>query len=254
MWTNRLDLATTPTQRALAGPGAFPNPDFLEVGYSPRMSKARSQTLTEQRAMFTMWAALPGPLILSADLRAGKGGLDSDVLSILMNTEVIAVNQDLRAAPIEPISNTAGAEVWKKPLTSGSAVVFFNRNNTGTAEGQPIYNSNDGSCLDWDMSNGAVQLKSDISLCWGSIGMCSCSTPPSPKIGLVKCNASDPTQKWMLDANTGEITNDAKHDLNSASPCDGEQTNNMLIYPTQGHANEKYTYQNGRIMCGNGCI
>jgi hypothetical protein len=31
MWTNRLDLATTASQRALAGPGAFPNPDFLEV-------------------------------------------------------------------------------------------------------------------------------------------------------------------------------------------------------------------------------
>ena len=39
--TNRLDLATTSTQRALAGPGAFPNPDFLEVGYSPRMPKSR---------------------------------------------------------------------------------------------------------------------------------------------------------------------------------------------------------------------
>lgn len=31
MWVNRLDLATTPSQAALAGPGAFPDPDFLEV-------------------------------------------------------------------------------------------------------------------------------------------------------------------------------------------------------------------------------
>jgi hypothetical protein len=69
MWTNRLDLATLPAQRALAGPGSFPNPDFLEVGYSPRAFKGRAQSLTEQRSMFTLWAALPGPLILSADLR-----------------------------------------------------------------------------------------------------------------------------------------------------------------------------------------
>ena len=33
-------------------------------------------SLVEQRSMFTMWAALPGPLILSADLRKGMGGLD----------------------------------------------------------------------------------------------------------------------------------------------------------------------------------
>jgi len=33
MWTNRLDLATAPENREHAGPGSFPNPDFLEVGY-----------------------------------------------------------------------------------------------------------------------------------------------------------------------------------------------------------------------------
>lgn len=56
MWVNRLDLATTPTQAALAGPGAFPNPDFLEVGYSPRNPKGspRVQSALEQRSMFTM--------------------------------------------------------------------------------------------------------------------------------------------------------------------------------------------------------
>lgn len=40
-----------------------------------------TQSIVEQRSMFTMWAALPGPLILSADLRPGTGGLDDDVLA-----------------------------------------------------------------------------------------------------------------------------------------------------------------------------
>jgi hypothetical protein len=31
IWTKRHDISTTASQRALAGPGAFPNPDFLEV-------------------------------------------------------------------------------------------------------------------------------------------------------------------------------------------------------------------------------
>lgn len=35
MWVNRLDLATTPLQSSLTGPGSFPNPDFLEVIDSP---------------------------------------------------------------------------------------------------------------------------------------------------------------------------------------------------------------------------
>jgi hypothetical protein len=64
MWLNRLDLATTDTQAALAGPGAFPNPDFLEVGYSPRQPLGRTQSDLEQRSMFTMWAALPGSFLL----------------------------------------------------------------------------------------------------------------------------------------------------------------------------------------------
>ena len=53
MGTNRLDLATTASQRALAGPGAFPNPDFLEVGYSPRNPKGRSsvQSPLEMRSI-----------------------------------------------------------------------------------------------------------------------------------------------------------------------------------------------------------
>ena len=48
--------------------------------------------ILEQRSMFTMWAALPGPLILSADLRSSAMntgyGLDDDVLAILNNTGI----------------------------------------------------------------------------------------------------------------------------------------------------------------------
>lgn len=135
MWTNRLDLATTATQRGLAGPGAFPNPDFLEVGYSPRMPKDHPsvQSALEQRAMFTLWAALPGPLILSADLRPGAacGGIDAAALETLTNKEVIAVNQDPKAAPMVPVFRGNGPEAWQKPLSDGgTALVFFNRNTT----------------------------------------------------------------------------------------------------------------------------
>ena len=134
MWLNRLDLATADSQAALTGPGAFPNPDFLEVGYSPRSPKGHTQTALEQRSMFTMWAALPGPLILSADLRPGAtcGGIDAEALETLTNKEVIAVNQDLRALPMRPVRKEDHVEVWKKPLVKGMAVILFNRNSTAT--------------------------------------------------------------------------------------------------------------------------
>ena len=136
MWTNRLDLATTDAQAALAGPGAFPNPDFLEVGYSPRAPKGAAGVMSalEQRSMFTMWASLPTALILSADVRAGapSGGVDAEALATLTNAEVIAVNQDALAAPMRCISNSSdGLQVWRKPLAAVSgtaaAVILFHR-------------------------------------------------------------------------------------------------------------------------------
>ena len=185
MWTNRLDLATTAEQAAMTGPGSFPDPDFLEVGYSPRCTKSTSQTALEQRSMFTMWAALPTGLTLSADLRVGSDGLDEDALATLTcvrphaqqrhpafcpvltpsspsphlhrwcsNTEVIAINQDPLAAPMRPVYNQSGLQVWRKPLAaSGSqAVVFFFRG----PESGPL---------------PPVPAVSNMSIAWPSLGL-----------------------------------------------------------------------------------
>lgn len=138
MWLNRLDLATDERMPRYVGPGAFANPDFLEVGYTPRQPVGGNvQSIVERRSMFTMWAALPAPLILSADLRPGaaSGGIDSkEIMSILTNTDVIAVNQDALALPMLPIRRSGGLEVWRKPLVKGAfAVILFNRNATGLA-------------------------------------------------------------------------------------------------------------------------
>ena len=139
MWTSRLDTSTTPSQTGLAGPGAFRDPDKLEVGYSPRAPKGNPGVMTarEQRAMFTMWAALPAPLILSADLRPSTSGIDADALATLTNAEVVAVNQDPTAEPMRLVSNSSahGLQVWRRPLSGGAlAVVFFHRgaNTTGS--------------------------------------------------------------------------------------------------------------------------
>ena len=84
--------------------------------------------------MFTMWAALPTGLILSADLRPGSNGVDADTLDTLTNEEVIAVNQDQLVAPMRPLLNASGLQVWRKPLAAqgAAALVFFHRGESTT--------------------------------------------------------------------------------------------------------------------------
>ena len=53
------------------------------------------------------------------------------------------------------------------------------------------------------------------------------------RVGVVACNESDHTQHWLFDAKTGQVNNDAKHDLNSGPVCKGDSGNSMLLYPTQ---------------------
>ena len=89
-------------------------------------------TPLEMRSMFTMWAALPGPLILSADLRqnAPCGGIgDNFILETLTNPEIIAVNQDAAVQPMRPIIRRDGIELWRKMLADKQrvAIVFFFR-------------------------------------------------------------------------------------------------------------------------------
>ena len=175
MWTNRLDLATAATQVALAGPGAFPNPDFLEVGYSPRAPKGAAGVMSalEQRSMLTMWAALPTALILSADVRAGApdGGVDAEALATLTNAEVIAVNQDALAAPMRCVANSSdgGAlQVWRKPLAAAgaAAVVLFHRgaDTTGPLPQPPAVRAVSASWAALGLAPGARVTVRDLWL------------------------------------------------------------------------------------------
>eukprot|EP00041_Stephanoeca_diplocostata_P017026 m.338804 g.338804 ORF g.338804 m.338804 type:complete len:572 (-) comp20567_c0_seq8:94-1809(-) len=271
MWTNRLDLATTIQQRQMAGPGSFPNPDFLEVGYSPRQAKGNPnvQSALEQRAMFTMWAALPGPLILSADLRPGAacGGIDADALATLTNKEIIAVNQDPLALPMAPVWANADVQVWRKNLSTGAvAVVFFHRNNTlqpsptpeqkRASVGDIVTMAAVGSAVDMhgtETTPGPIVYRANRSLCVGQIGEAKCANPPTtPQLGLVACDASDVTQQWFaVDNHTGAVRSASapNHDLNAGPSCDGTH-GAMLIYPGTGkEQNEQYKYdtQTGMI-------
>ena len=75
-------------------------------------------------------------------------------------------------------------------------------------------------------------------------------------MGLVNCNSSDATQRWILDPKTAQLMNNPKNDLNSGPVCKGDAGNSMLLYPAQGHLNEKYSHNSttGAIKQSHRCL
>lgn len=101
----------------LSGPGAFNDPDMLEVGNG-------NLTEAENRAHFTLWCMLSAPLILGNDLRE----IPKDVLEIITNEELIALDQDLMCKQAKKVLDQGDIEYFVKPLADGDfAVCVLNR-------------------------------------------------------------------------------------------------------------------------------
>jgi alpha-galactosidase len=107
-------------------PGAWPDPDMLEVG--------NLDNQTEEITHFSLWCVTSSPLILGNDLRA----MYSSVKYILGNSEAIAVNQDTAFAAHPSyggsgkcVKHTRNMEIWLKTLSGGAkAVVLVNLGTT----------------------------------------------------------------------------------------------------------------------------
>ncbi|EGC29366.1 hypothetical protein DICPUDRAFT_58841 [Dictyostelium purpureum] len=111
-----------PDRSGFAGPGHWNDPDMLEIGNG-------NQTNTEYKSMFSLWAILAAPLVAGNDLRT----MDQETLDILINTDVIAVNQDPLGIQGSRVNKNGNLEIWKRPLVNNSiAVALFNRGPTSS--------------------------------------------------------------------------------------------------------------------------
>jgi alpha-galactosidase len=100
-----------------AGPGGWNDPDMLEVGNGGLSD-------VEARAHFSLWALMAAPLMAGNDLAA----MSEATRAILLNTDVIAVNQDALGVQGSRVRDDGDAEVWTKPLADGGrAVILLNR-------------------------------------------------------------------------------------------------------------------------------
>src|SRR5437773_7701686 len=88
-----------------ARPGAWNDPDMLEVGNG-------GMTTDEYRAHFSLWAILAAPLLAGNDLRDMK----PEIRDILTNKEVIAVNQDPLGRQGRRVRKDGDLEVWAKQM------------------------------------------------------------------------------------------------------------------------------------------
>ena len=106
-----------------AGPGHWNDPDMLEVGNG-------KMTGDEYRTHMSLWAILAAPLLAGNDLSS----MSAETKSILMNSNVIAIDQDKLGKQGDRLRAEGSLEVWTKPLANGSvAVGLFNRGTTAAS-------------------------------------------------------------------------------------------------------------------------
>src|SRR5262249_42977962 len=118
-WNSMLGNLDISAQHASAArPGAWNDPDMLEVGNG-------GMTDDEYRAHMSLWAIMAAPLIAGNDLRT----MSPATRALLLNPEVLAVDQDsLGAQGMLVEQRVPELQVWMKPLGDGSrAVALLNR-------------------------------------------------------------------------------------------------------------------------------
>jgi alpha-galactosidase len=110
----------------LAEPGAWNDPDMLEIGNG-------GQTATEYRSEMSLWSEMAAPLIAGTPIAeaGGKHAASADTLAIYENKDVIAVDQDPLGKQGTIVSSDNGHWVLSKPLANGEvAVALFNETNS----------------------------------------------------------------------------------------------------------------------------
>jgi alpha-galactosidase len=107
---------------AFAGPGHWNDPDMLEVGNG-------GMTDTEYRTHFSLWAMMAAPLLIGSDIRSASAA----TLTILKNTDIIALDQDPLGKQGTVVSASGGLVVYTKILANGDRAVALLNETAATA-------------------------------------------------------------------------------------------------------------------------
>jgi alpha-galactosidase len=117
--------------RAWQKPGAWNDPDYVQIGYigSGEGFKPCPLTPSEQYAFMSLWCLMASPLFYSGDLSQ----VDDFTLNVLCNPEVLEIDQDSLGQCARVVGLTADTFVMVKDLADGSkAIGLGNRGESPT--------------------------------------------------------------------------------------------------------------------------
>lgn len=107
------------------GPGHVNDLDMLQVG--------RGLSYDEDKTHFAMWCMMSTPLMLGNDLTT----ISEETLSIVKNTELIAINQDSACLQAIVVDTQGDVEIWIKDLgqlhSKNKAIALLNRGDVAAS-------------------------------------------------------------------------------------------------------------------------
>jgi len=228
-----------------AKPGAWNDPDMLEVGNG-------GMTTTEYTSHFSLWAAMKSPLLIGCDVTK----MSTDTKNILTNDEVIAISQDKLGKQAKLVSTFYEYQM-KSPMDATNVVV--DTCNTADATQQwsvgtdgKIHVKSDGRCLDIDQCatdpNGDNVSVFDCHTLEGTLG--NYHAAHTYKNGKPRIDCQGKNQLWTITGSTIYSQLNTTFALDVYEGSDSSQYDrNVQIYPFHSSANEGWTYtsSNGQI-------
>ncbi|MEU4243637.1 ricin-type beta-trefoil lectin domain protein [Actinoplanes sp. NPDC026619] len=217
-----------------ARPGAFNDPDMMEVGRG-------GMTDTEMRSHFALWAMMASPLIAGNDVRS----MDAATQAILKNARLIAINQDTLGRQATSVVADANQRVLAKRLADDDvAVALFNQSGaTRTIATTTAAIGKTGSSFTLvDAWTGATTTTS---------GTISASVPAHGTVvyrvsGGVTGNPPAPTSATLVSASSGRCL-----DVPNSSTANGTQP---VIWDCGGAANQQWTVSGQALQALGKCL
>jgi len=200
----------------LAGPGAWPDPDMMNIG--------TQMTDGENRALFGLWAIQKSTMLLSADLP----NLPASLQAIINSPEVISTNQDDLGIPARRLMLDGRPMPWYVGLEDcssppGGGVAGMASRNFVQVPGQ---DTRVWSAVAHGSVAGAVALVNTLTG--------RCLVPGSAQgqggtVVLLPCNASDAQQAWNYGTGGSQTVSALVHNASGLAL----QVGNSTLFSTQ---------------------
>ena len=213
------------------GPGTWADMDSVDVG----VGAMDGITNDERQTVMTFWAAESAPLYSGDDLTK----LDSFGLSLLTNTEVIAVDQAAR--PARPVSTSTSQQVWAAHNPDGSVTVALFNLGSSTATVTAKW-----SDLGLSGSAAVRDLWSHTAL--GSFtGSFSASLPKhGSRLLRVTPRSGGATTSTLVNQGSGRCLDDP-----GANTTDGTH---VIIWDCHGVSNQQWTVSGHQLQVLGKCL